>query len=87
MKKRKLDMVEVDESREKRRGVIEMKDSLKRQESSVYDETDKVLGMKLIKDLFLKKMQLGREGTGENEDELKAIEKKMQDLLSKIASK
>ena len=53
----KLDMVEVDELREKRSGVIEMKDSLERHVSSLYDEMERVSGMKQMKDLVLKRMQ------------------------------
>ena len=44
----------VDELREKRRRVIEIKDSFERQASSVYDETDRVSGVKLMKHLVLK---------------------------------
>ena len=50
-KKKKLDRDEVDESREKRRRDIDIKDSFERQASSVYDETDRVSGMKLMKHL------------------------------------
>ena len=53
-------MVEVDELREKRRGIIEMKNSLERQASSVYDEMERVSGIKPMKDIVLKRMQRGR---------------------------
>ena len=48
-KKKKLDRDEVDELREKRSGVIEMKDSLERHVSSLYDEMERVSGMKQMK--------------------------------------